>query len=302
MKWSGLCLCRSCAWECILKLLQSMKPKTLTLLLMVWSLLLAALLSRNASLAWLALPFIIYLGTGLIQAPTPDRVRLQAARTLKKTAMPGDSQGAQPIEVQVTVSNPGAALPNLYLEDALPAEARLSAGRPGLRAALPAGAEAVLSYSIRDRRGGYGWETIRAVVCDPFDLFGLEVALPARASLQVQPEYARYRRLPLRPRGTLHSPGSIPARLGGNGVDFWGVREYQPGDLLRWLDWRLTARHPQRLFTKEFEQEEIADIGLIWMPARKRTCSAWRAATVCSNTRSARPLRLPKHFYTKDTA
>jgi uncharacterized protein (DUF58 family) len=247
-----------------------MKPKTLTLLLIIWSLLLAALLSRNSGLAWLALSFIIYLGTGLIQAPTPDSVRLKAARTLKKTAIPGDSQGAQQIEVQVTVSNPGAPIPNLYLEDTISAEARLSAGKPGLRAALPAGAEAVLSYSIRDRRGSYGWETIQAVVCDPFDLFGLEVALPARASLQVQPEYAQYRRLPLRPRGTLHSPGSIPARLGGNGVDFWGVREYQPGDSLRWLDWRLTARHPQRLFTKEFEQEEIADIGLI-LDARQKT-------------------------------
>jgi len=32
---------------------------------------------------------------------------------------------------------------------------------------------------------------------------------------------------------------------------------------LRWLDWRLTARHPGQLFSKEFEQEEIAEIGLI---------------------------------------
>jgi uncharacterized protein (DUF58 family) len=41
------------------------------------------------------------------------------------------------------------------------------------------------------------------------------------------------------------------------------VREYQPGDSLRRLDWRLTARHPRKFFTKEFEQEEIAEIGLI---------------------------------------
>ena len=36
------------------------------------------------------------------------------------------------------------------------------------------------------------------------------------------------------------------------------------------LDWRLTARHPRRFFTKEFEQEEIAEIGLI-LDARQRT-------------------------------
>jgi uncharacterized protein (DUF58 family) len=61
----------------------------------------------------------------------------------------------------------------------------------------------------------------------------------------------------------VHSPGSIPARIGGSGTDFFGVREYHPGDSLRTLDWRLTARHPRKFFTKEFEQEEIAEIGLI---------------------------------------
>ena len=33
--------------------------------------------------------------------------------------------------------------------------------------------------------------------------------------------------------------------------------------VLRRLDWRLTARHPRQFFTKEFEQESIADVGLI---------------------------------------
>ncbi len=64
--------------------------------------------------------------------------------------------------------------------------------------------------------------------------------------------------------------GSIPARLGGRGTDFWGVREYHPGDPLRRLDWRRTARHPGQFFSKEFEQEEIADIGLI-LDARQKT-------------------------------
>ena len=47
-------------------------------------------------------------------------------------------------------------------------------------------------------------------------------------------------------------------------------REYHPGDPLRTLDWRLTARHPRRFFTREFEQEEIAEIGLI-LDARRNT-------------------------------
>jgi uncharacterized protein (DUF58 family) len=48
------------------------------------------------------------------------------------------------------------------------------------------------------------------------------------------------------------------------------VRNYQVGDPRRWINWRLSARHPHALFTNEFEQERIADVGLI-LDARLRS-------------------------------
>ena len=102
------------------------------------------------------------------------------------------------------------------------------------------------------------------------DLVNFSIGVPAEAGVQVQPVLNHFKPFPLRPQRTLHSAGSIPAHLGGSGTDFWGVREYRPGDSLRRLDWRLTARHPHQFFTKEFEQEEIADIGLI-LDARYKT-------------------------------
>jgi uncharacterized protein (DUF58 family) len=53
-------------------------------------------------------------------------------------------------------------------------------------------------------------------------------------------------------------------------VDFFGVREYQMGDPRRWINWRASARHPSVLFTNEFQQERIADVGLI-LDARLRS-------------------------------
>jgi uncharacterized protein (DUF58 family) len=53
-------------------------------------------------------------------------------------------------------------------------------------------------------------------------------------------------------------------------VDFFGIREYQLGDPRRWINWRVSARHPHTLFTNEFEQERIADVGLI-LDARQRS-------------------------------
>ncbi len=119
-------------------------------------------------------------------------------------------------------------------------------------------------------RGNFSWKSIRTVVSDPLGLVETEMLLPDNSAIQIRPQIKKFKAITFRPHGTLHAPGSIPARLGGSGTDFFGVREYHPGDSLRWLDWRLTARHPGKFFTKEFEQEEIAEIGLI-LDARRRT-------------------------------
>jgi uncharacterized protein (DUF58 family) len=42
------------------------------------------------------------------------------------------------------------------------------------------------------------------------------------------------------------------------------------GDPRRWINWRVSARHPRTLFSNEFEQERIADVGLI-LDARSRS-------------------------------
>src|SRR5512138_1972250 len=87
--------------------------------------------------------------------------------------------------------------------------------------------------------------------------------LPDNTTIQVRPQIKKFKAIPVRPQNTVHAPGSIPARLGGSGTDFFGVREYHPGDSLHTLEWRLTARHPGKFFTKEFEREETAEIGII---------------------------------------
>jgi uncharacterized protein (DUF58 family) len=134
---------------------------------------------------------------------------------------------------------------------------------------LRPGEEAQMGYTFTAGRGNFAWKTVKAVVSDPLKLIETSLDLPAAAEIQLLPKMRRFKPIQMRPRSTLHSPGSIPARLGGGGTDFWGVREYHPGDSLRRLDWRQTARHPHEFFTKEFEQEEIAEISLILDSRRK---------------------------------
>jgi uncharacterized protein (DUF58 family) len=57
--------------------------------------------------------------------------------------------------------------------------------------------------------------------------------------------------------------------MGGPGTEFFGIREYQAGDPPRWLNWHATARHPSTLFSNEFEQERVTDIGIV-LDSRER--------------------------------
>jgi uncharacterized protein (DUF58 family) len=251
--------------------------KTLILLLMVCSLLLTALATYNADLIWLALLCCVYLGTGFQQSPSTREIRLSATRSVEKDM----TNALATIEVSVVITNQGTAFVRLCLADPLQAGMSIQNGENRqhlhrtadavqVSAILQSGEDAVFEYTFQSGRGSFAWETIQVKISDPFGLIETELDLPAAAKIQVRPEPNKFRPFPVRPQRTLHSAGSIPARLAGSGTDFWGVREYYPGDPLRRLDWRLTARHPHKFFTKEFEQEEIADIGLI-LDARQKT-------------------------------
>jgi uncharacterized protein (DUF58 family) len=243
-----------------------MNGKVLIVGLLSFSLLLGALVTQEGGLALMALPFLMYLGAGILEAPSLEKIHLDARRSLNIAR----SDGATAIEVTVTVRNEGGSIVPLRIADPPQPAMKITEGGLHKWGVLCDGEEADLFYTFQTERGGFRWETVHAVVSDPFGLFETELELPASAEIQVQPEINKFRPIPFRPDSTLHSPGSIPARLGGSGTDFWGVREYHSGDPLRRLDWRLTARHPRQYFTKEFEQEEIADIGLI-LDARGRT-------------------------------
>jgi uncharacterized protein (DUF58 family) len=243
-----------------------MSNKTLVVGLITISLLLVALITRNGDVAWMMLPFLAYLGAGILQSQPREKLRLRAERTCEQTF----SEGIASVAVSLTVQNTAREKVCFSIHEAVPAGMRVTDGDLSCQVALPPGESAVLKYVCTAARGIYSWEGIPIVVSDPLGLMETEMLLPARTTLQIRPKIKRFKSIHFRPQSTLHSPGSIPARLGGSGTDFFGVREYQSGDSLRWLDWRLTARHPHKYFTKEFEQEEIAEIGLI-LDARQRT-------------------------------
>ncbi|MCL4562216.1 MAG: DUF58 domain-containing protein [Chloroflexi bacterium] len=242
-----------------------MTDKFLTIGAIVLSLLLASLITRDGALALTALPFLAYLGAGFLESPGLEHIRLSARRSLRTT----QENGASEIEVRVIVLNEGPGINLVRISDPLQQNMKITQGDLEQWTALGAGQEAQLSYTFQAGRGSYAWDTVEARVSDPLNLIESRLELPAPAEVQVRPRIKKFRPFPLKPESTLHSPGLVPAHTGGSGTDFLGVREYHPGDPLRRMDWRRTARHPHQFFSKEFEQEEVVDIGLI-LDGRRR--------------------------------
>jgi uncharacterized protein (DUF58 family) len=237
----------------------------LLLVALIYVLFLWGLGTLNGKLLALTVPLIIWLGVALLWGPEKPQVRV--IRELSSNRTPKDV----PVTVKLTVTNDGPLLEELLVEDILPRGVELVDGESRVLAALGPGETIAAEYAIKGKqRGIFTFHGTRVTVSESLGIFRRQGTLPIPAQLIVAPEAPKLHKLAIRPRRTRATAGPIPARQGGSGVDFFGVREYQPGDPLRWVNWRVSARHHRSLFTNEFEQERIADVGLI-LDARRRT-------------------------------
>jgi uncharacterized protein (DUF58 family) len=231
---------------------------------LIYGLFLLGLATLSGELLALAVPFAIYLGAAIFYGS--GEIHLKAVRTLSADRV---SQGT-PVVVRLSIINEGVGLEEVLVEDPVPRSFELVDGEPLVLPTLPPGVTAELEYTVRANRGHYAFQSVRVTASDRLGLFRRQVALPVSGHLVVLPEVLKLRRVAIRPLRTRAYAGPIPARQGGSGVEFFGVREYQSGDALRWINWRVSARHLHTLFTNEFEQERVADVGLI-LDARRRS-------------------------------
>jgi uncharacterized protein (DUF58 family) len=127
------------------------------------------------------------------------------------------------------------------------------------------GKTATWTYTIRGPRGYYAFSSVRVKAHDPFGLVSRDhaFALSSAGRLFILPPVLRLKCVAIRPRRTRGYSGLVPARVGRTGTDFFGVPEYQASDPPHWMNWHTTARHPDTLFSNEFEQERVTDIGIV---------------------------------------
>ena len=238
--------------------------RILFLSFIIYSLIILALASVNGLLIIMVLPVLLYLGAGLLFGP--ENIELTVERELSQDrALPGT-----PVEVSISLTNLGERLENILLFDQLPHGLKLIDGDTSLMTSLDTGETARLQYSVQAKRGYYRFQHVIIEAADRLGIRQKNLTLDAEGRLFVQPVVKSVGRVNIRPRGTRVYAGYIPARKGGAGVEFFGVREYQQGNPLRWINWRASARHRNTLFINEFEQERVADVSII-LDTRQRS-------------------------------
>lgn len=231
---------------------------------LIYALFLLGLGFLDGRLLALALPLMAYLAASAYY--TPGEVRLSARRSFSSDR----AQAGAVVEVDLEVRNEGGPLEDVVVRDRLPSDVELTGGQAAALTSLKPGEELHLHYSVRVRRGSPCFEEIEVQAGSLFGLVRRRSLVPASGRILVLPQVDQLRRVPIRPLRTRGYAGPVPARQGGSGVDFFGVREYQVGDPRRWINWRASARHPRSLFTNEYEQERLADVGII-LDARQRS-------------------------------
>jgi uncharacterized protein (DUF58 family) len=171
----------------------------------------------------------------------------------------------EPFTVHLEAANEGR-FPRFLVEltDELPEFIQTKDPHEFVVPSLWSGEHVALSYTATARkRGAYAWPPAAVAVSDPCGLFPRTQLLATEGEALVYPR-------PLELSGSVSLAGveargqstGERARGGDAGLEFYGVRDYLPGDELRRIHWPATARHNQ-LTVIEFDRGASENIAVI---------------------------------------
>ena len=241
--------------------------------------LIAGLVLGRVELVALAAPFALaaVVGAALMRDPQIS----VAIAVDRDRALEGED-----VHVSVELSAPAEAdRVDLFLP--LPDELRVPEGNP--RAVLLS-AVRTLDFAVRcERWGAFAIGPLLVRSRDRFGFHSWESRVGAARPLRVYPSAETTRTL-LAPLETQAFIGNQTSRTKGDGIEFADIREWAPGDRVRSINWRATARrgelhvnqqHPERntdvvLFLDTFTDVRVGSRGTLDMTVRAATSLAHR--------------------------
>ena len=189
-----------------------------------------------SGLAILAITALIVAGIVVDVALAPSIRRLVLRREGERAVRLGE-----PAAVSLLIANPSSRRVRGRLRDAWPPSAGAVEDRHPI--AIPAGERRrVTTILVPTRRGDRPAARVTIRALGPLGLAGRQGSHVVPWSVRVLPPFASRRHLPGKLARLRELDGRTAVLVRGQGTEFDSLREYVPGDDVRSIDWRATAR------------------------------------------------------------
>lgn len=197
--------------------------------------------------AALALGLLLVEGVAARLRPLPARWQPPALARL-----------GQPLQLQLRVGNPGRR--PLSIEGFLPPPEGLDASSDVQRVAIAGGGEGELQLAgVPTRLGRLQWPGAELRLLGRYGLAWWTRRLPAQGLVTpLVPDSLGA----AAPAVATHTHGAATRLHRGQGQELLGLRDYQPGDPLRAIDWKVSARRGQPV-VREMHEEQHLELVLV---------------------------------------
>lgn len=225
--------------------------KTVDLLLAFWGILLAAFLLLRWEMVYIVLPMLwLLFVAAFFFKPSLD---IEVERRVPHDRFLEGSE--VDIELRIRAKE---RIPSLKVVDDIPEGLEVVEGSPGGVFSFRPGEEKVLRYRVRVKRGIHEFNWVKMAYSDPFGFFRAEKRVELYSEIIGVPIIEEVP-TPYSTKGTKITTGPLPSPRVGEGVEFHAVREYRPGDPLKIINWKATARTGE-IMVNEYESERKVDV------------------------------------------
>jgi len=167
------------------------------------------------------------------------------------------------VSVDLIIQNKGRSIGFLEIYDNLPSEIEVNNGSNHSIIRLHKDELVINKYNVDCRlRGQYRLGNPRLRIYNPSFLFFYESDIQSKSSLVVLPQIEQIEGVDLSTDFPKMYQGAMPIRRIGTSGEFYGIREYFPGDDFKNINWRVFGR-TRKLMVNQFEREDISDLMLV---------------------------------------
>jgi uncharacterized protein (DUF58 family) len=220
------------------------------------------LISGLALVRWELISLLIPLVLFLLLAYLLDRppiIDLLFERRLDSERLTEDDT----LQVELHILNRGEPLDYVEAEDEVPPGAAVLEGRSRFPLRLDRGEEVVISYKVKlPGRGYHHFGGLKVRWADPTMMMSKEANFPFDSRVQVVPHLHDLKKCRIQPSRVRVHVGNITSRSLGAGTQFYCLRDYLPGDEIRRLNWKASARL-DRPMVNEYETEKSGDVIIV---------------------------------------